>query len=455
MVSERDQEIVEQYKAGATLEAIAAPLGITRERVRQIVNKVGGASADEAREARAVARAALVEENVAAMAAELGDGLSRLAARGLTREQVERRLSVMFPSADGTAISLLVERAGQTFDKLKSYPLLNQEMIEAGVLYLIALDRGIARSSVSSLLALDQLVVDGVAEVFANIQNGNAHTIETLQLIAAARDAIASDSTISISNDRYDRLRSEFLADHGIERGKGRVPWPPTSQTVAKRLGEGGWSDALRSLGLDTSATPKGMGQAKYAAEDYEQTVIEFLKHTGVSGEGTTYAAFEQWLASEKRSGRPRPSAPAVRGAFRSWNEAVRSRGNAERINRVHEKTLKGAATETIAAYDRMAVQQAASVDKLTARITELDQSDSPSADDKRELDALSRERELVVSQLELTQLQKRELEGNAVTQRNQFRTNVLLAAAALTIALGSMLVPIFEYWSWWPLGGK
>jgi transcriptional regulator with XRE-family HTH domain len=47
-----------RYEAGETLAAIAAYYGLTRERVRQILRKHGGPTADAARRARAGARAA-------------------------------------------------------------------------------------------------------------------------------------------------------------------------------------------------------------------------------------------------------------------------------------------------------------------------------------------------------------------------------------------------------------
>lgn len=56
MISERDAAILEQYADGETLEEIGARFAITRERVRQIVVKHGGADAAEARRKRAETR---------------------------------------------------------------------------------------------------------------------------------------------------------------------------------------------------------------------------------------------------------------------------------------------------------------------------------------------------------------------------------------------------------------
>ena len=44
---QRDAAMVARYSDGETLDAIGQSFGITRERVRQIITKVGGTSAEE------------------------------------------------------------------------------------------------------------------------------------------------------------------------------------------------------------------------------------------------------------------------------------------------------------------------------------------------------------------------------------------------------------------------
>ena len=55
-VQQRNAQMVERYAAGETLESIGASYGVTRERVRQIVAKLGGATAEESRKHRLAAR---------------------------------------------------------------------------------------------------------------------------------------------------------------------------------------------------------------------------------------------------------------------------------------------------------------------------------------------------------------------------------------------------------------
>ena len=55
---QRDAAMVERYADGETLEAIGQSFSITRERVRQIIAKVGGTNAEESRKNRIAAREA-------------------------------------------------------------------------------------------------------------------------------------------------------------------------------------------------------------------------------------------------------------------------------------------------------------------------------------------------------------------------------------------------------------
>ena len=55
---QRDAAMVERYSDGETLDAIGQSFGITRERVRQIIAKVGGTNAEESRKNRVAAREA-------------------------------------------------------------------------------------------------------------------------------------------------------------------------------------------------------------------------------------------------------------------------------------------------------------------------------------------------------------------------------------------------------------
>src|SRR4051812_27736202 len=61
-LSERNQRILNRYADGATLQEIADDIGLTREGVRLIVVKQGGADAEASRAARQAAKGAVAAQ---------------------------------------------------------------------------------------------------------------------------------------------------------------------------------------------------------------------------------------------------------------------------------------------------------------------------------------------------------------------------------------------------------
>ena len=93
----RDALIVQRYEAGDTLEAIGRDLGLTRERVRQIVRQLGGASAEESRAQRALAKEAEERARSAALLSRFGPTAKTMARAGFTRARAIDRLTLLHP----------------------------------------------------------------------------------------------------------------------------------------------------------------------------------------------------------------------------------------------------------------------------------------------------------------------------------------------------------------------
>lgn len=95
--ADRDERIRVLRLEGKTLQQIAADVGVTRERVRQILVRIGGPTAAEVRAAsaeRRCATAAAMEQRVRAdVAAHPASTLEQIAARlGVRRGEVQRHL---------------------------------------------------------------------------------------------------------------------------------------------------------------------------------------------------------------------------------------------------------------------------------------------------------------------------------------------------------------------------
>ncbi|WP_156837185.1 hypothetical protein [Nesterenkonia alba] len=150
---------------------------------------------------------------------------------------------------------------------------------------------------------------------------------EVLQTIAAARQALQRDPSLTISAQGYDKVRKQFLTEHAISGGTGRHVWPVGSTTILKRAG-GSWSQALQEAGLGTSsAKPAGnFGAARFTEEDFITALREFARHAEETGGSTSYQNYLTWRKHQQQSGRSDlPSGAAVRNTFGSWSAALQN----------------------------------------------------------------------------------------------------------------------------------
>lgn len=142
----------------------------------------------------------------------------------------------------------------------------------------------------------------------------------------------------SLSAAQYDVARSIYLQEHGIVAKPGVAIWPPTSQTVMKRLGGGSWARAMEALGLTTNAG-RSRGAGAFTDDDYRSAVRAFLDVALEEKSATSFAAYTAWAKTQGVGGQPqsddgrpaaaikRPSGAAVRQHFGSWSAAVEAAG--------------------------------------------------------------------------------------------------------------------------------
>src|SRR6476661_7006027 len=94
---QRDAAMVERYADGETLDAIGQSFGITRERVRQIIAKVGGTNAEESRKNRIAAREAARKAASETFMVQYGDLARQMAKGGVTRPDAVLKLQALYP----------------------------------------------------------------------------------------------------------------------------------------------------------------------------------------------------------------------------------------------------------------------------------------------------------------------------------------------------------------------
>lgn len=163
--------------------------------------------------------------------------------------------------------------------------------------------------------------------VSAMLQDQGGDSEPALQAVQAGLEALSQDPSLSISAQRYDQLRSEFLRAQGIEPGKGRNLWPVGGSTILKRAG-GSWSEALRRAGLGVTAksTATGFGSSRFTPEQFTAAIQDFLEDAPRQGLTLSYQSYLAWRELSQERGRTDlPSGPSIRNTYGSWSAAIAS----------------------------------------------------------------------------------------------------------------------------------
>ncbi|MDP8930771.1 MAG: hypothetical protein M3O70_19935 [Actinomycetota bacterium] len=145
-----------------------------------------------------------------------------------------------------------------------------------------------------------------------------------LGLVASTRAHAEEIGGLSLSRKRYDEWRLRILQEIGLASRKGSSPWPPTSQTVMKRMGGGFWAEAMKSVGLIPGAHGRSRGLLMFVEQDYNDAVTDYLAHAANSGQASTVHGYSRWVEVEERAGRRRPAPASLRRKYGSCTNAKR-----------------------------------------------------------------------------------------------------------------------------------
>jgi hypothetical protein len=321
-LSERNARILDRYADGATLQEIAADVGLTREGVRQIVVKHGGADAEASRAARQAAKEAVVTQAREVFLASFAEIASELAHEGFTRPEAISRIKVLYPDIDVDVAEDALKASGILFDQNNDVDIFSNVALEAGVWFLLGSELRLKPDPAWSAVYLPQDLLDelGTHLVEASVTPEELSTI--LGIIGAAQRAALEDRTLTITGARYNELRGELLDAMGLKSAKGAKPWPPTRQTIQKRYD--GWNDALESMGLATAKKSRQKGLLTFTEEDYAQSIVDFIADATASGTEQTFANYDKWVKEQAAAGIRRPSPASIRNFYGAWLTALR-----------------------------------------------------------------------------------------------------------------------------------
>lgn len=200
-------------------------------------------------------------------------------------------------------------------------PSTRSELVTAAVHYLYALSQNLT-PAVDISGAVESEAAAELEEVLHEQGRTRAEVINVFALIAATRTELTTGSAVPFSKDAYDAARARAVRGLEFAGRAGHQIWPPTSQTVRKRLGTNFWNDALSSLGFPTSGGGRKRGAFHYSPEAFRSAVIDFLTDARATGGAESFSRYEAWAKDERAAGRTRPSGASVRNHFGSWNDA-------------------------------------------------------------------------------------------------------------------------------------
>lgn len=320
---QRDAAMVERYADGETLDAIGQSFGLTRERVRQIIAKVGGTTAEESRRKRAADREAAVQDNHRAFLTSYEALGRQMARRGCTRADAVNRLKALYPGIDEELAEDALRLSDIVFDHSQTDDIFSKEAVAAGIWYLLGSDLGLPPDREWAAVHLELSLMAELRDALeaAEVTPDDVATI--LGVIGAAQKYVEENPSASITAQRYHRLRGELIPALGLVSRKGSNAWPPTGQTLMKRFGS--WNDALEAMGIGTTKQGRPKGLLKFTREDYHNAVRDYCSSARAANTKATNVGYDVWARAERADGRERPSIASVRGIYGSWSDAVRS----------------------------------------------------------------------------------------------------------------------------------
>ncbi|WP_156465421.1 hypothetical protein [Knoellia sp. Soil729] len=342
------------YEQGVPGTDLAERYGVTRQRIDQILKARGAMDAVQARAVRSERRASERFEGVQAFLDEHDTSLRSLANSGATRTEVESKFALLTPETSADIVREAIRRSGVLFDVNREEYHFGQSVVEAGVWYILASANALRGDLPVALAELSLDEMTEVAQALARLGIGPERSKEVLVSVAAARRQLIAAPDLTISKKRYDEQRSVALIHLGLTGGHGSLVWPPTSQTVMKRLGSGYWKDALASIGITASGLGRSRGLIVFEESDYQSAMTDFLHHCAATESPESFDSFEAWVSNEDRLGRQRPSGAAVRNFYQSWTNAKRTALTGWSV-----QSARPSATSTAASAARTALHDA------------------------------------------------------------------------------------------------
>lgn len=148
------------------------------------------------------------------------------------------------------------------------------------------------------------------------------HIVEQA-LVTRARKTTANGTPQAPSGAAIDAARHQLLVEWGCPSSKGALLWPPAARTIAVRLGDGTWNQAMVTLGMKVSARGRRRGDTSFSDDDFRWALAAFVWQCEVEGRKATYGGYAEWARAERKAGDMVPAASTIRQRFGKWATAL------------------------------------------------------------------------------------------------------------------------------------
>lgn len=183
-----------------------------------------------------------------------GSLIALLIEHGLRPDQIRRRFHLLHPEESPALLNRLLARMAPPYSLQEATVLATHytdAQIRVGVELAVFKNSGLTHNFDAAYL-LDDSTFNAVDRLTATYDPSGDSARRLLGAIAAVRQAVSHGDTLVLDPNTYERIRHEVGSSVGLENSP---TWPVPWTEVTYRLGNGKWSHAVRSMGLDSSSS--------------------------------------------------------------------------------------------------------------------------------------------------------------------------------------------------------
>lgn len=325
-IAARDLEMWDMYIDGQTLQEIGDKYGLSRERIRQRLEKFEDYGSYQARAWRKEKKNKELNNQVEDFIKEHGEKIRQHVKDGATRQEIGDTFTQHYPKYSASLWPMIAKKMQLVFDVNRSNFAHSDASVIAAVWFTVANVHDAASDHIDIEDELGNDLDDIKEHILVTVEDDESAD-EILATVAAGKKHIETvdKSESSITKLQYDRVREEFIEAWGHENVVNSRLWPTTSQTIMKRLGNGFWTQALEACGVESGSALREYNRT-YDEADMWKAVDDFYKYCVANDVNFVAGNYDDWanMARQENPGVNYPSFATLRNRLGKWSAVKR-----------------------------------------------------------------------------------------------------------------------------------